>query len=40
LSPEQGKEGLARMLSLTHALDVLQNENINAFVKSEIPFAL
>jgi hypothetical protein len=28
------------MLSLTHALDVLQNENINAFVKSEIPFAL
>jgi len=24
----------------THALYVLQNKNINAFVKSEIPFAL
>jgi len=33
LSQEQGKEGLARMLSL-------QKKNRNAFVKSEIPFAL
>jgi hypothetical protein len=36
----RGKRRLGKNVKPTHALDVLQNKNINAIVKSEIPFAL